>query len=305
MKYSILGFSQEAVLSYKRDVQEGDKTLTIKLDLDDLLILKEIADLANRQSIEKKILDGNVYCWIQYKLILEDLPVLDISKKRLQQRLDKLCMFNFIERRVEKVNGVGTFHYIRISEEYENLLYDRGRNNFNTDGNLFPPDGNKFLPKDNITIQHNDTQHNKEKEEDKSSSTKKHCVDFASIVNAWNEVVANIDGVSTISKMSEKRKKYVTSLIKSCDTSEEEILRLIKTLPYADHWVISKKSDKEWSFSFDWFFTNTKNWFARALEGEMHKKNIEMFNRIMSGEELSLSPEEKNETIELNGVKYR
>lgn len=173
MKYSVLGFNQEVVLSYKREVKDGDKSVVVKLDLDDLLILKEISDLANRPSIEKKILDGAMYCWIQYKLILEDLPILDISKKRLQQRLDKLCMFDLIERRVEKVQGVGTFHYVRVSNEYENLLYDRDRNNFNTDGNKFLPDGNIFPPKDNTTIQYKNTQEDKEKEIDKSISTKK------------------------------------------------------------------------------------------------------------------------------------
>lgn len=302
MKYSVLGFNQEVVLSYKREVKDGDKSIIIKLDLDDLLILKEIADLANRPSIEKKILDGAMYCWIQYKLILEDLPILDISKKRLQQRLDKLCMFDLIERRVEKVQGVGTFHYVRVSNEYENLLYDRDRNNFNTDGNKFLPDGNIFPPKYNTTIQDNNTQ---EKEEDKSSSQKKQCVDYQAIFNTWNEVVANIEGISTITKMSEKRKKYISSLIKSCDTNVEEILRLIKTLPYADHWVTSKKAESEWSFSFDWFFTNTKNWFIRALEGDMHKKNAEIFKSIMAGEVPVSAPKEKKGEVIINGTKYR
>jgi hypothetical protein len=302
MKYSVLGFNQEVVLSYKREVKDGDKSVVVKLDLDDLFILKEIADLANRPSIEKKILDGAMYCWIQYKLILEDLPILDISKKRLQQRLDKLCMFDLIERRVEKVQGVGTFHYVRVSNEYENLLYDRDRNNFNTDGNIFLPDGNIFLPKDNSTIQDNNTQ---EKEEDKSSSQKKQCVDYQAIFNTWNEVVANIEGISTITKMSEKRKKYISTLIKSCDTNVEEILRVIKTLPYADHWVTSKKAESEWSFSFDWFFTNTKNWFIRALEGDMHKKNAEIFKSIMAGEVPVSTPTESKDTITIGGIVYR
>lgn len=302
MKYSVLGFNQEVVLSYKREVKDGDKSVVVKLDLDDLLILKEIADLANRPSIEKKILDGAMYCWIQYKLILEDLPILDISKKRLQQRLDKLCMFDLIERRVEKVQGVGTFHYVRVSNEYENLLYDRDRNNFNTDGNKFLPDGNIFPPKYNTTIQDNNTQ---EKEEDKSSSQKKQCVDYQAIFNTWNEVVANIEGISTITKMSEKRKKYISALIKSCDTNVEEILRIIKTLPYADHWVTSKKAENEWSFSFDWFFTNTKNWFIRALEGDMHKRNAKIFEQIMNGEEATLQPKENKGEVIINGTKYR
>ena len=302
MKYSVLGFNQEVVLSYKREVKDGDKSIVVKLDLDDLLILKEIADLANRPSIEKKILDGAMYCWIQYKLILEDLPILDISKKRLQQRLDKLCMFDLIERRVEKVQGVGTFHYVRVSNEYENLLYDRDRNNFNTGGNKFLPDGNIFPPKDNTTIQDNNTQ---EKEEDNSSSQKKQCVDYQAIFNTWNEVVANIEGISTITKMSEKRKKYISALIKSCDTNVEEILRVIKTLPYADHWVTSKKAESEWSFSFDWFFTNTKNWFIRALEGDMHKRNAKIFEQIMNGEEATMRPTEKKGEVIIGGITYR
>lgn len=228
MKYSVLGFNQEVVLSYKREVKDGDKSVVVKLDLDDLLILKEIADLANRPSIEKKILDGAMYCWIQYKLILEDLPILDISKKRLQQRLDKLCMFDLIERRVEKVQGVGTFHYVRVSNEYENLLYDRDRNNFNTDGNKFLPDGNIFPPKDNTTIQYKNTQEDKEKEIDKSISKKKALsfdvrADLSYVdeefSDIWNEWLDYKDEIKKQYKTQRGAKMQYASLLKYADNN--------------------------------------------------------------------------------------
>jgi hypothetical protein len=76
-------------------------------------------------------------------------------------------------------------------------------------------------------------------------------------------------------------------------------------LPYADHWVTSKKAENEWSFSFDWFFTNTKNWFIRALEGEMHKKNAEIFKSIMAGEVPVSTPTESKDTITIGGIVYR
>ena len=55
MKYSILGFNQERVLSLTKEVKDvkKNKTTTISIDVDDLLILSVIADISNRKSIRK------------------------------------------------------------------------------------------------------------------------------------------------------------------------------------------------------------------------------------------------------------
>lgn len=289
MKYSVLGFNQEVVLSYKREVKDGDKSVVVKLDLDDLLILKEIADLANRPSIEKKILDGAMYCWIQYKLILEDLPILDISKKRLQQRLDKLCMFDLIERRVEKVQGVGTFHYVRVSNEYENLLYDRDRNNFNTDGNKFLPDGNIFPPKDNTTIQYKNTQEDKEKEIDKSISKKK-ALSF--------DVRADLSYVDEeFSDIWNEWLDYKDEIKKQYKTQRGAKMQYASLLKYADNNVILANAIVKRSIEQSW---------DGVFELSDKQKTLFLSSNSPYAIEVPVStPTESKDTITINGQVYR
>ena len=73
MKYSILGFNQQKVLSLIKEVKDekNGKTITISIDVDDLLILSLIADLSNRKSIRKVLLEDGQYAWISYNVILE------------------------------------------------------------------------------------------------------------------------------------------------------------------------------------------------------------------------------------------
>ena len=181
MKYSILGFNQERVLSLTREVKDvkKDKTTTISIDVDDLLILSVIADISNRKSIRKIILEDGQYAWISYNVILEDLPILRIDKKQLRRRLDKLVEFELIDLKVEMVNGSGTFVYIKIGKEYESLKYNIDEESKYTSGQKSSEGvdknvhggGQKCLPKDSLTKQEYNNTYDKE-ERDKSLSKK-------------------------------------------------------------------------------------------------------------------------------------
>lgn len=163
MKYSILGFSQKAVIALQRREEIDGKEVILKLDVDDLLILNVIAEMHARKSIKKVIIEDKTFCWINYHAILSDLPILDICKRRLVQRLDKMEKLGLIEKIVEKEKGVGTFTYIRMADSYEDLKYSKDteisddRNKILTDGNFFPGDRNKSATKDLKTILNNDT----------------------------------------------------------------------------------------------------------------------------------------------------
>lgn len=118
MKYSILGFNQDCVLKLQKE--QGGKVK--KLDATDLLILRDVADFMNRSKIIKYTIDDKVYFSIQYATILEDLPILDIKKQALSDRLDKMVFLNVLEKIVVK-NQSGTFVAFRMGAEYEKLLY--------------------------------------------------------------------------------------------------------------------------------------------------------------------------------------
>lgn len=123
MKYSILGFNQSEVLKLQKTEIENGKEVNIAIDLIDLAILNVVADLANRKSITKVVLDDKQYSWISYKILLEDLPILRIEKKQLTRRLQKLQSFDLVEVRVERLHGAGTFIYLRIGAGYEKIKY--------------------------------------------------------------------------------------------------------------------------------------------------------------------------------------
>ena len=119
MKYSILGFSQEIVLSLQKE-RDGK---ILKLEVLDLLILKDIADFLNRPNIIKYTIDDKTYFSIQYAIIIEDLPIIGIKKQALVDRIDKMVFLGVLEKKVIK-NQSGTWVAFRMGEKYEKLLYN-------------------------------------------------------------------------------------------------------------------------------------------------------------------------------------
>lgn len=290
MRYAILGFNQERVLNLQKEHNGKVK----KLDVTDLLILKDIADFMNRSKIIKYTIDDKVYFSVQYSAIIEDLPLIDIKKQALSDRLDKMCILGVLEKKVIK-NQSGTFVAFRMGCEYESLIYEPTSSEVRVQ--------EYSTTNQNTTITNNNRE-DKEVIEDKSSITKKEGIDYALLASLWNANLQSCTKISKLERMSDKRKKAVKSLLNTCDSNVEEFSRLIMTLPYADDWVLGT-STKGWVISFDWLIANTSNWYVRALEGEMHKKNAEMFKRIMAGEVPVSTPTENKDTICINGQIYR
>lgn len=128
MKYSVLGFNQEAVLNYKktiiRKVRGIEKEVEIRIDVTDLLLINSLSDFMNRQNIIKSEIEGRNFFWVNYSTVLEDLPILDISKQALSDRLNKLSDFGIIEKKVV-LNSMGTFTCFRMGSEYEKIKYSQ------------------------------------------------------------------------------------------------------------------------------------------------------------------------------------
>lgn len=263
MKYSILGFNQERVLSLTREVKDvkKDKTTTISIDVDDLLILSVIADISNRKSIRKVILEDGQYSWISYNVILEDLPILRIDKKQLRRRLDKLVEFELIDLKVERVNGSGTFVYIKIGKEYEALKYNiyeeikytsGQKSSEGVDKNVHGG-GQKCLPKDSLTKQEDNNTEDKE-ERDKSLSKKDERYDanseseddkFVERMYAMYPTKCPIKNRSL--GKSTKDKDRIRKLMKTY--SKEEIEFVISN-------EVNQKFNKAWMSNFSTFLNN-------------------------------------------------
>ena len=127
MKYSILGFNQAKVCAITKEVQEGNKSKTYKLDMVDLVVLQDIADFMNRKNVIKYTLNEKIYFSITHNAILTDLPILDIKKQALKDRIDKMCLLGVIEKHIVR-NDNGTWIGYRLTDVYESLTYSTDDN---------------------------------------------------------------------------------------------------------------------------------------------------------------------------------
>lgn len=130
MRYSVLGFSQEEILLLQETIvdEKTNKSKVIRIDIIDLLILRDIADFMNRKNIIKYIIDEKTYFNIKYTTVLNDLPILGLKQQALSDRLNKLCHFNLLEKAVVK-NQSGSYTAFRIGDKYEDIVYN---DNFST-----------------------------------------------------------------------------------------------------------------------------------------------------------------------------
>ena len=120
MKLFVNGFSQEAVLSMVDTVKDSHgKDKTIRIDCTDLEILRWLVDFYPKMS---KIKDGaHEYAFFTYKKVLEDLPILNVSKHALADRFRKMEHFGILKLKCDK-NKDGTFTYVGLGDAYVSLI---------------------------------------------------------------------------------------------------------------------------------------------------------------------------------------
>lgn len=117
MKYTIEGFSQEAAMNMQATITENDRTKTIRLDCTDLLILRWFVDFY--PSMHKTIIEGAEYAWVSYDGLLEDMPLLNIGKRALFDRLKKMERLGILTHKT--VTRKGTFSFYGFGENYRLL----------------------------------------------------------------------------------------------------------------------------------------------------------------------------------------
>lgn len=118
------------------------------------------------------------------------------------------------------------------------------------------------------------------KEEDTNVSPKKGALDYRAVIDCWND--NNSKRCGRVTKLTERRKKAIKRIIDEHDITQDELMRLFQTLPYADSWLYNPNgSHKNWKPDFDWWMANTNGWFTKALEGKVHLQNTAAFNDIM------------------------
>lgn len=123
MKFTIEGFSQEYALTLQKEVVVNGKTKRIKVDCNDLVILRWFVDFYPKMM--KVEIEGKQYAWIKYQALLEDLPLLDIKKRMLFDRLQKLVDFGILSHK--SIKSGGSFSYYGFGDNYIKLVDDSFR----------------------------------------------------------------------------------------------------------------------------------------------------------------------------------
>lgn len=118
MKYAIEGFSQQYALTLKKEVPTKNGRKTIKIDCTDLVILRWFVDFY--PNMRKMTIDGKEYAWLTHNKLLNDLPLLDITKRACIERMQKLVEFGILEYRLVKDGG--TFSLYGFGDKYIDLV---------------------------------------------------------------------------------------------------------------------------------------------------------------------------------------
>lgn len=118
MKYTIHGFSQAFAITLKQTVAENGKAKQIKIDCTDLLVLRWFVDFFPRA--KKMYIDGEQYAFVTHGMIIEDLPLLDITKRACIERMQKLVKFDILKYHLLKQGG--TYSLYAFGNNYENLI---------------------------------------------------------------------------------------------------------------------------------------------------------------------------------------
>lgn len=109
MKYTIEGFNQA-------------KAVELGLCVADLIILRWFVDFAGTDKMVKRIIKDKEYYWIKYEGMLEDLPILSITKDTLYRRLKGLVEKDVLEHIT--IKEAGTYSFYRLGKNYLALITD-------------------------------------------------------------------------------------------------------------------------------------------------------------------------------------
>ena len=251
MKYSILGFNQEQLIKQEVDC-----------DLIDLALLNYIIH-AQASPKMKHVLDKNEtpHVWLHHEHILEDLPVLRISKGTLKNRISELRRKGYITAiNIASEKGKGSKTYYATTSLIYDLVFDTtSRKN----DPITVPGHEKMTPNTQVT------NNNKSRlfiSKDINNSQKPAEQEVQSFVDLYHEICTDFPKVK---KITTKRKKAILNIISNYKYGD------IKTVMYnlQNSDFCKGNNSRGWKADIDFILREDK--FISTLEGKYdnHKNN--------------------------------
>ena len=118
MKHTIEGFSQKVAKSFNKKVLANGRKLTIKLDAIDLLILRWFADCFHEMKKYSK--NDKDYVLVDYKSVIEHIPLLPITEIPFYKRLQKMVYFGILSQLSRENND--PLPYYSFGDKYTRLI---------------------------------------------------------------------------------------------------------------------------------------------------------------------------------------
>ena len=102
MRDTYLGLNQKNVLILKDKFLDGKGESQIKTE--DLILIRRLQDFIASSKTVQVIVDNNIYSWVHYEIIQEDLPMIFPSVVSIKKRIEKLRKLGLIINKAHKVN---------------------------------------------------------------------------------------------------------------------------------------------------------------------------------------------------------
>lgn len=135
MKHNIFNFNQK-------------KSSELGLNLNDLLILQDFIDFSASKKMDTIITDNDIYYWVKYDRVIEQLPILGIDCKRTIARIyKKLTDVGLLKKKIKYIKDdiKGTFTYFTTTNALHDLMYskDECTEKYRGDGQKSTPGGGR------------------------------------------------------------------------------------------------------------------------------------------------------------------
>lgn len=96
------------------------KLVELGLDTTDIVLLRYVEKFINSGNMVEKNFKGEIYYWLNYKNIVEDLPILNLKKDAIYRRLRYMTSLNLLNHITVKDKGI--YSYYKLGTEYKNLV---------------------------------------------------------------------------------------------------------------------------------------------------------------------------------------
>lgn len=110
MKTNIMGFEQTAIID-------------AKLNGNDVIVLRTMVDMIESERFATIEIEGEVFTWINYQLLVEDLPMISDKIDTFKKIVTKLVNNGFLDRKVKKVIGAGAYTYFKKTKKLDAIIF--------------------------------------------------------------------------------------------------------------------------------------------------------------------------------------